>query len=115
MCNEFFKDRLKHALDMRSMSASELSRRCGIHKSVISRYLHGEIEPKPSAVKNIADALGVAPTWMLGFDGELRTVEIPPIVKKDHNPIDYNKLSGPNRMRIKAYYQALLDSQEEES
>jgi len=114
MCNELFKDRLRQALDMRSMSASELSRRCGIHKSVISRYLRGIMEPKPSAVKNVADALGVSPAWLLGFDGELKTVEIPPIVKNEYNPIDYSKLSGPNKIRIKAYYQALLDSQEGE-
>ena len=113
MCIELFKDRLQQALDMRGMSAAELSRRCGVNKSGICRYLKGTVEPKPSAVKSVAEALGVSPAWLLGFDGEPKSVEIPPITKSEYNPIDYSKLNTSNKIRIKSYYQALLDTQED--
>lgn len=99
------KDRLKKALDSSGMTASELAQKSGINKGAISRYLHGTVIPKQSAVGELARALGVSPAWLLGFnvteDG--RAVEA---------QLDLDALTDENRLRVLAYYQALIDSQE---
>lgn len=99
------KDRLKKALDDRGMSAAGLAKKSGINKGAISKYLHGSVIPKQSAVGELARALDVSPAWLLGFnvteDG--RAVEA---------VLDLDALTDENRLRVLAYYQALLDSQE---
>lgn len=107
-----FKDRLREALNSRGMSAAELARRCRMDKSSISRYLHGTSNPKWNAVYTLSSVLGVSPSWLLGCDIDPKPVDIPPIPEHTYNPIDYSKLNQKNRICIKAYYQALLDSQE---
>ena len=87
------------------MSASELANRSGLNKGAISRYLHGTVIPKQSAIGIMARALGVSPAWLLGFN-----------VNKDGSAVeaelDLDALTPENRTRVLAYYQALLDSQE---
>lgn len=99
------KDRLKKALDDRGMSAAGLAKKSGINKGAISKYLHGSVIPKQSAVGELARALGVSPAWLLGFDvtEDGRAVEA---------ELDLDALTDENRLRVLAYYQALLDSQE---
>lgn len=99
------KDRLKKALDASGMTLTELANKSGIGKGSISKYLHGSVIPKQSAVGELARALGVSPAWLLGFnvteDG--RAVEA---------QLDLDALTDENRLRVLAYYQALIDSQE---
>lgn len=108
-----FQDRLREILASRGMTSAELSRRCDLDKSALCRYMKGTVNPKPNAVKTIASALGVSPSWLLGFDDEPKLVDIPPIEKLPYCPLDLGKLTPTNRVRIKAYYQALLDTQTE--
>lgn len=99
------KDRLKKALDASGMTLTELANKSGIGKGSISKYLHGAVIPKQSAVGELARALHVSPAWLLGFD-----------VNEDGTAVqaqlDLDALTDENRVRVLAYYQALLDSQE---
>ena len=61
-------ERIKEALALRGMTAADLSRKTGIGKGLISRYLHGEVVPKQSKIAVIARALEVSPAWLLGYD-----------------------------------------------
>ena len=106
------QQRLREALDLRKMTASELARSCGINKSAICKYLKGKITPKPASARSMAATLGVSPLWLMGFDEDMHKVEMPPIEKKEYNPIDYMKLTPTNRAKLRGYYQALLDTQE---
>jgi len=115
MINQIFIDRLRTAMNAQNMSGSELALRCGLNKSAICRYLNGKINPKLSAIDLMAQALGVSSTWLLGYDTDMKLTEIPPLPKREYNPIDYNKLSPVNKIKIKAYYQALLDTQTKNS
>lgn len=115
MTNDIFKERLQEALDLRGMSAAELSRRCGLNKSALCRYLQGKLRPKPDAAVAMANALSVSPAWLVGFDNETPAAEPAKPAYKEYNPIDYSKLSKKNKIRIVAYYQALLDTQEKNS
>ena len=95
-------ERIKEALALRGMTAADLSRKTGIGKGLISRYLHGEVVPKQSKIAVIARALEVSPAWLLGYD-----------VPMEDTVIELDKLSKNNRERLVAYYQALIDSQGE--
>lgn len=113
--SDVFKNRLQETMNLRGMSAAELSRRSGLNKSALCRYLQGKLRPKPDAAIALAEALGVSPAWLVGFSDEAKTVDIPKPERKEYNPIDYSKLSKKNKIRIVAYYQALLDTQEKNS
>jgi len=98
------KDRLNEAMKIRGMSASELAKRSGLAKSSVSRYLTGENIPRSIAIGKMATALDVSPVWILGYNLTMDGEEI---------QIDIEKLSEDNKTRLLAYYQALLDSQED--
>lgn len=98
------KDRLNEAMKIRGMSASELAKRSGLAKSSVSRYLTGENIPRSIAIGKMATALDVSPVWILGYNLTMDGKEI---------QIDIEKLSEDNKTRLLAYYQALLDSQED--
>ena len=104
---EEIKNRLQEALNLKGMTASELSKASGIGKGQISRYLHGQIIPKQSKIGAMATALGVSPAWLLGYDVNMKGEVLQP-------KIELYKLSEENQTRLLAYYQALLDTQGEE-
>jgi len=98
------KDRLAEALQIRDMTAAELSRKSGVDKGSISNYLKGKFVPKQNAIGAMAKALDVSPAWLLGFDLTIDGEE--PV------HVDMEKLNEANKARLMAYYQALLDTQE---
>ena len=106
--------RIKDSMKMRGMTAAELSRRCGLDKGLISRYLSGKGNPKVASIKRISDALGVSAAWVLGYTLDMQAVPITPVENRLHTSgetLDLRPLSKANKIRILAYYQALLDTQ----
>ena len=63
-----FINRLKNIMSERKITQSELSKRTGIRQSSISDWLNGRYEPKQDKIYLIAQALGVSPSWLLGYD-----------------------------------------------
>lgn len=63
-----FSARLRLILYIRRMKPVDLSNKTGISKSIISRYMSGEFEPKNDRLGLMAKALNVSPTWLSGFD-----------------------------------------------
>lgn len=59
-------NRLRMALDMRSMKQSELSELTGIGKSSISTYLRGSYIPKQKNIYKMAKVLNVNKSWLMG-------------------------------------------------
>lgn len=98
------KDRLQEALKERGMLPVDLARKSGINKGLISRYLHGEVLPKQNAIGTLAEVLNVSPAWLMGYDLTMDG--------KEKIEIDVDKLTDLNQEKLKAYYQALIDSQE---
>ena len=101
------RERIKEALDLRGMMPIDLARKSGINKGSISKYLKGEVIPKQSAIGAMAKALDVLPSWLMGYDVPMEAVA--PAAEQ----IDTSKLTKANLERLKIYYQALIDSQEE--
>lgn len=119
------KDRIKEALEARSMTASELAKQSGINKGAISKYVNGFVVPKQSAIGSMARALSVSPAWLMGYDVPMEPQDTLPgggfhggsELEKIKSKIfsgDIQKLTEPNQARLMAYYQALLDSQEDD-
>lgn len=98
------KNRLKEAINLRGWTAADLARYSGVSKGEISRYLKGTVIPKQSKVYAMAQALGVSPSWLLGFAVAIKG--------KPVADLDVTKLSEINQAKLEAYYKALLDSQE---
>ena len=63
-----FIDRLKYAMNDNNINARELSKKCGLSESSISRYLSGDMEPRVPAIGKMAQALHVDPVWLMGYD-----------------------------------------------
>ena len=69
------KERLRQAMAIRKMKASELSERTGIPKGSISYYLAGKTEPKTDRVFLISKALNISEAWLLGYNVEMERSE----------------------------------------
>ena len=66
--NNKFASRLKKAMDIRDIKASELSERANIPKSAISQYLSGLYEAKQKSIFKLANILDVSEAWLMGLD-----------------------------------------------
>lgn len=63
-----FSNRLKTAMRIRNIKASELSKKTGIAKSSLSEYINGKYEAKQDGVYLLAKALNVNEAWLMGCD-----------------------------------------------
>jgi transcriptional regulator with XRE-family HTH domain len=61
-----FKDRLRAAREMRSLSQSELAEKAGFQPSAISHFETGGRSPSFDNLKRLADALSVTTDYLLG-------------------------------------------------
>lgn len=60
--------RIKEAMADADKKAADIVEATGIPKSTMSRYISGAYEPKSEAAYKIAQYLGVAEMWLLGYD-----------------------------------------------
>ena len=65
---EEFSYRLKKAMQIRNMKATELSEKAHIPKSAISQYLSGLYEAKQKSIFKLANVLNVSEAWLMGLD-----------------------------------------------
>ena len=70
---DVFKNRLKEAMELRGIRASELSLRTGLSKARISQYVNGKFIPKSDAILLMAEALGVSELWLMGKTAEMES------------------------------------------
>lgn len=65
---EKFSQRLSEALQIRHMSAAELSRKIDVNEGTISNYKKGLYEPKQKRLDQISRILNVSVDWLMGYD-----------------------------------------------
>ena len=82
-------ERLRIALEARSMKQSELALRTGIGKSSISTYLTGAYLPKQRNIYKMASVLDVNEAWLMGLDVPMDRTETTPraIVPAGFDPV----------------------------
>lgn len=80
-----FAERLKSALEIRNISAAELSRQLNIDEGTISNYKKGRYEPKQRRLEEISKILNVSIPWLMGADVpmEIKQTSTPTVSKKD--------------------------------
>ncbi len=66
-----FANRLNRALELRGMSAVDLSRKTGVFEGTISNYRRGVYKPKQQRLEQIAVALNVSIPWLMGIDAPM--------------------------------------------
>jgi len=64
--NILFTKRLSEIIDRKSITPADLSKKSGVSKGLISKYLNGFAEPKQDNLKKLADALDVSTAWLMG-------------------------------------------------
>ena len=106
-----FKERLQEALQVRNMTAAELSRQSRIDKGSLSNYLKGKFIPKQSKIDAMARALGVSPAWLLGYDVEMNKIDIS--VANDNIMTILENLSQEDREKVTDYAKFLLSKSED--
>ena len=62
------KNRIREALSIRNMKASELAEKCGFDKSAITNYVKQKYQPKQQALLKMAKVLDVNEMWLAGYD-----------------------------------------------
>ncbi|OYS59721.1 hypothetical protein CBF94_10155 [Limosilactobacillus reuteri] len=50
------------------LTQSELARRSGIHRAIISDYVRGKYEAKQDKLYELAKVLNVSEAWLMGYD-----------------------------------------------
>lgn len=63
-----FRTRLRYALQLRGLKATDLSDKTGIPKGAISYYLSGKSQPRANRLHIISTTLDVSEAWLMGYD-----------------------------------------------
>ena len=68
MTTESFKDRFNKITRLRNIADQELHEKTGIPYSSLSQYHSGHTAPKSDRIYKLAQAIGISPAWLSGFD-----------------------------------------------
>lgn len=82
-------ERLKTAMEIREMSAADMSRAADVSRAAMSHYLRGQYVPKQDKIYLLSKALRVSPVWLMGFDVPMEggsSPAIPPSAGQEQPP-----------------------------
>lgn len=130
---EDFKNRLRQAMDEKGYRQVDVVDRYEAYckknnienlkltRSHLSMYLSGKFEPSSPRIAILAKILDVSEAWLIGYDVPKGT----PSLDKNSQSFDvivdgqlievenqFKQLNDKNKMKLSAYLQALIDSQE---
>ena len=96
-------ERLKEALFLTGTKQIELARLTHLDRGTINNYITGKYEPKQDKLSIIADALGVDPVWLMGYDV--------PMERQKKTP-DKQELSEGEKLLLELFRQVPVESQQ---
>ena len=105
-----FNEVLKFLRTSRNVTQAELAKAIGVSASTIGMYETGEREPNFETEEKIADYFNVSLDMLRGKDKKTPAQEVTEGLLSGK----FKKLTEPNQARLMSYYQALLDTQEDE-
>ena len=108
-----FNEVLKELRTSRNVTQAELAKAIGVSASTIGMYETGEREPNFETEEKIADYFNVSLDMLRGKEEKQKTFA--EIFAENTLNGKYQKLTKPNQARWMSYYQALLDSQEDDN
>ena len=92
------------------VNQEEIARRTKITKSAISNYVIGKREPRQDKVGAIAEAFGVDPAWLMGYDVPMIPRKGAAIAHADADHlINYMKLSPSEQRVVDNLIRSMLD------
>lgn len=131
---EDFKNRLRQAMDEKGYRQVDVVEKyeayckknnienLKLSRSHLSMYLSGKFEPSSPRIAILAKILDVSEAWLIGYDVPKGT---PSLDRNSNEYIDaivdgqlievenqFKQLNDKNKMKLSAYLQALIDSQE---
>lgn len=68
--------RLNELIEMLNITQYELAEKTGIDPSTISLYCTGKRTPRQDKIALICDCFDINPSWLLGYDVEMRDSQI---------------------------------------
>lgn len=71
-----FAQRLKNAMEEKSVTAYRLSKQINVHQTTISNWLNGRSEPRIDQLEAIAEALDIFPSYFIGYDEKIKNNEM---------------------------------------
>ena len=107
-----FAETLKCLRLSRKITQAELAKALGVSPSTVGMYEAGERQPNFEMEEKIADYFNVTLDTLRGIKEE-KNPDSQAILDKILDG-SLKKLNEPNKARLLAYYQALLDTQEDE-
>lgn len=107
-----FNEVLKELRTSKNVTQAELAKAIGVSASTIGMYESGEREPNFETEEKLADYFNVSLDALRGKEDIQKTPS--QIIMEGILSGKYQKLTKPNQARWMSYYQALLDSQEDE-
>lgn len=94
---EVFPQRLREALDASDLSAREIQRRAGLRgKTPLRNWLLGERMPSAATIERTAQAMGVSPAWLCGWeasDVDQRGPIVGSVVSPEWSALDDERLA----------------------
>lgn len=110
-----FAQRLREALDLRSVTQSDLAKRADISKSSITQYLKGAWEAKQDALYALALALDVSEAWLMGYDVTMERQQEKPATISGSGLDDaiatlFSELSDDKKQNVTDYIRFLSNS-----
>ena len=66
-----FSERLKTIMDLKGIRGSTLAKELNVHKSLVYRYLNGEVIPLQDRLDQIANYFHITHGWLMGYDCEM--------------------------------------------
>lgn len=98
-------NRIEESLYKSGLTQIELSKKTGIHKGLISKYVKGQVLPKSNNADIIAKALGVSTAWLMGFDVDMKRETDEEMLKASETLED--EMSRRMLEQITSYYNSL--------
>ena len=76
------QERLAEMMRELSMIPADIVRKTGINKSTLSNYINGKRVAVQDQISKIADAYGIDPAWLMGYDVPMKA----PLSLEDYDP-----------------------------
>lgn len=117
-----FSTRLNGLMNERNLSQSDVFRliepiashyNVNIYRSMVCRWCNGETMPKQNSLLALSKALGVNPTWLLGYDNVPMNYLIQSKAEENYDLLrdSLGKLDVENVYKVKEYIDFLVYKQ----
>lgn len=117
-----FSTRLNGLMNERNLSQSDVVRliepiashyNVNIYRSMVCRWCNGETMPKQNSLLALSKALGVNPTWLLGYDNVPMNYLIQSKAEENYDILrdSLGKLDVENVYKVKEYIDFLVYKQ----